>query len=153
MTTIKTIFECAYNGFIIIAELKDGALTEKFLIINVANGLIEGPFGTGTAEDAIAVIKGRPFPSRIEALPGAVLSKHAYNGFFIVAELDAMKNPTGWFLVFTDSGVYKQPPHPSAAAAKQWIEDELEKEIVDEKSLEVGIDAVDMDPPKKSPKP
>ena len=131
---MKTISQCATNGFIIIAEVgKDDELTGKFLKLNVSGALMEGPF-----DDPIGAMTAI---EKAEPVSLAALSDHAYKGFFIVAELIGKTKTTGRFLVFTDAGVYKPPPHPSAEAAMQWIKDELLKKIEEEKGLEAGVNA------------
>ena len=118
---MKTISECAHNGFIIIAEVKDKKLTERFVIID-GSGVISTRSYVSPREAMIEIDTQQPLPEMKDQIL-ASLSVHAYDGFVIVAQIDSNNKETISFFIFTNAGVYEAGPFPSFEKAKKFIDD------------------------------
>jgi hypothetical protein len=115
---MKTIYECASNGLIIVADVDNkGNPTGKYSVFSASGAWTQRSFST-PAEAIVAIKKAK----------GALwelLSQKQYEGFVIVAELDDDKELTDKFYVFTLSANYETEDLPtealSLAKAHEWI--------------------------------
>ena len=121
---MKTISECAHNGFIIVAQVdKVGNLSGKYLVFSTSGAWTQGLFNSPA--EAIAAIE------EAEEALWEVLSQHAFEGFLIVVKRDHHDKLKNEFFVFSKAGVYEAGPFTLEEMHK-WIDEKKKQKVIEQ---------------------